>query len=427
MAIAHQLAKRSPFYYGWVVLLAAGSSQFVRNAAASLTIAVFIYPISQELGWSRTLIAGAASLGGLASTGASPLVGWLIDKYGARIVLAISVLILGISTISLAWATVPLAFYLAYATGRVIFSSPIQIGASVVVSRWFIRKRGRASGILFMSHSAGMITFPLLASFIIQIRGWEQAWIILGILVLAVALIPVSLLIVQRPEDVGLLPDGDKATIDGASGESTQAANDPEWTLKQAMHTPTLWILAIAIGLLFLMQAGTNTHLGAYFRDQGMGAAAAGLAISFNAAFTGIGSMAWGWIVEKIPVRYGLAGVALFMAIASALFITADQTWEALAYSGLFGFGLGGLLAIPPVAYADYFGRRSLGTIRGVTEPFTSLGQAFGALMAGAVFDFTGSYEKAFLTFTILGVITLVVLLTAKPPRRPAITVHAGE
>ena len=244
---------------------------------------------------------------------------------------------------------------------------------------------------------------------------------------MAVALIPVSLLIVQRPEDVGLLPDGDKATSDDASGESTQAVQEVEWSLKEAMHTPTLWILAVTIGSLFLIQAGTNTHVGAYFRDQGMGAAVAGLAISFNAAFTGIGSIAWGWLVERVPVRYGLAGVALFMATASALFITADSTWEALAYSALFGFGIGGILAIPPVAYANYFGRRSLGTIRGVTEPFTSFGQAIGALLAGAIFDITGSYSNAFITFAILGVITMLFLLMAKPPRRPAIADRVGE
>ena len=114
MNLAPRLARRTPFYYGWVILFSAGSSQFVRNAAASLTLAVFMFPLAEELGWSRTLIAGAASLGGLVSSFASPAVGWLLDRYGARVVLTVSVLVLGLSVISLAWATVPIAFYLAY-------------------------------------------------------------------------------------------------------------------------------------------------------------------------------------------------------------------------------------------------------------------------------------------------------------------------
>lgn len=426
LAIAERLAQRSPIYYGWIVLAAAGSSQVVRNAAASLTIAVFMFPLAEELGWSRTLIAGAASLGGLAATGASPMVGWLVDKYGARLVLAVSIFVLGLSTISLSWATVPVAFYLAYATGRVIFSSPIQIGASVVVSRWFIRTRGRANGLLSLSHSIGMVGFPIIASLVIASQGWRTAWVVLGVLVWVIALAPVSLLIVQRPEDVGLLPDGDKPGA-GATDGSARAVEEPQWTSKEAMRTSALWILAIGVGLLFVMQAGTNVHMAAYFRDQGLTTSVAGLALSFNAGFMGVGSIIWGWLIDRVPVRITLAGVALIMAMASIMLVTADTTVKALAYSGLFGFGLGGMLVAPPVAYANYFGRRSLGVIRGVTEPFTSLGQAIGALLSGAIFDITGSYLIAFVTFAVLGVLTMVIVMLAKPPRHASESIEAPQ
>ena len=415
MNLAPRLARRTPFYYGWVVLFSAGSSQFVRNAAASLTLAVFMFPLAEDLGWSRTLIAGAASLGGLVSSFASPAVGWLIDRYGARIVLAVSVLVLGLAVISLAWATVPIAFYLAYGTGRVIFSSPVQIGASVVVSRWFIRLRGRANGILTMCHSAGMVVFPLIAGLVIGVWGWERAWIVLGIIVWAVALLPTSLLIAQRPEDVGLRPDGDDEQPSQTPNDRSNR-DEPEWTLKQAMHTPALWILAAATGALFVMQAGTNIHSAAYLRDQGLGQTVATLGITVNAICLGIGSLIWGWIVERVPARYVLAAVAATMAAGAYLFIRVDTTPEALGYSALFGLGLGGMLAVPPVAYADYFGRRSLGTIRGVTEPFASLGQAIGALVSGVIFDVTGRYFMAFIVFAVLGALTAVITLMARPP-----------
>ena len=172
---------------------------FVRNAVGSLTLAVFVYPMSQELGWSRTLIGGAASLGGLLSIIGAPPVGWAVDRFGARLVLTIAVLLLGLSTISLAWVTTALAFYLAYGLARVLFTVPIPIGASVVVARWFVRKRGRATGILAFSHAGGMILFPAIASLVIQLRGWQEAWFVMGILVLVIALVPVALLIIQRP------------------------------------------------------------------------------------------------------------------------------------------------------------------------------------------------------------------------------------
>ena len=431
MNLAPLLARRTPFFYGWAVLFSAGTSNFVRNAAASLTIAVFVYPLSQELGWSRTLIAGAASLGGLAATLASPAVGWTVDRFGARLVLTLSVFVLGLATISLAWATatvtlfgaaVPWAFYLACATGRVMFSSPVPIASSVVVSRWFVRMRGRVNGMLSAAHSAGMILFPLLASVIIAGHGWRAAWVVLGLLVWAVALLPAWLLMAESPEDVGLRPDGDPAD---SPEDSPPPQEEHEWTLAEAVRTPALWILALGTGALFLMQAGTNTHAAAFFRDQGLGAPTAGLAISLNAAFLGIGGLVWGRVVEGLSPRYVMAAVALVMAAGSALFITADTAVEALACSSVFGFGLGGMLTVPPVAFADYFGRRSLGAIRGVTEPFTTFGQAVGALVPGVVFDHltapgAQSYRPAFAAFAVLGLVTMLMFLFAKAPRRPA-------
>ena len=418
MAPAQFLADRLPFFYGWVVLFSAGTTLVVRNTAASLTIAVFMYPLAQELGWSRTLIAGAASFGGLAASGLSPAVGWLVDRYGARAVLASSVFVLGLSTFSLAFATVPVAFYAAYGVSRVIFSSPIQISSSVVVSRWFVRLRGRASGILFTSHSVGLVAFPLIASAVIAASGWQAAWMVLAALVWVIALGPASLLIVQRPEDMGLRADGDQD--DGAdAGASTSAPQEPAWTLRAAMRTPALWILASSVGTLFLVQAGVNTHLAAYLRDQGLGVALAGVGLSVNAVFMGAGSLCWGWLVEKFPDRYVLAAVAAAVGGTVALFLTVNSVAEALIYSGLFGFAVGGMLSVPPVAYANYYGRRSLGAIRGVTEPFTTLEQAIGAVVAGLVFDFTQSYEIAIIAFAILGGLTTIFVLFAKPPGQP--------
>ncbi len=417
----YRLAHSLPFYYGWVILFAAGSSMFSRNAAASLTLAVFIYPISQELGWSRTLIAGAASLGGLVSSVASPAAGWALDRYGARLLLTISVLVLGLSTISLAWATVPLFFYLAYGTGRVIFSSSVQIGASVVVSRWFIKQRGRATGLLFASHSIGMVLFPLAAGFVISSWGWQKAWIFLGVLVWAGALVPVSLLIRQRPETLGLRPDGQPPDPAAEHAGSRGRPEEPGWTLRQASRTPTLWLLALATGSLFLLQSGTNVHQGAYFIDQGLGVAISTVSISLNAVFTGVGSIVWGWLVERVPVRYTYAGVALLMTAALALFTIADTPVEALVAASMFGAAVGGILVVPVVAYADYFGRRSLSAIRGVTEPFVSLGQAIGALFSGIIYDATGSYKDAFFVLSILGFATIGMLLLTRAPVRPGV------
>ena len=423
------LSRRLPFYYGWLVLGSAGSSMFVRNAAGSLTFAVFVPLIADDTGWSRALIGGAAAVGGLLATGASPPVGWAIDRYGARVVLVLGIIIIGLSTMAMAWLSVHIAiFYAALAIGRIMFSSPLNVGPATVVGRWFVRQRGRATGLLFLSHSGGMVAFPLVATWVSVVWGWETAWIVLGLMVYVIALLPASLLIAQRPEDVGLLPDGDDqddaddAVETSAASEEQPADAGIEWTTREALRTPALWVLALGTGFLFLLQSGTNNYQADLLRSKGIDLALSQLSIVVNAAGTGIGSLLWGRVVEKMRVSYTYAIVALVMALACGIFVVADTVLLTYLAAGLFGVAVAGILVVPPVAYANFFGRQSLGTIRGVTEPFTSLGQAIGAVASGLVFHFTGgSYVIAFIIYTALGVLTAAALLLARPPRHPSL------
>ena len=423
------LSGRLPFYYGWVVLGAAGSSMLVRNAAGSLTFAVFVPLIADDTGWSRALIGGAAALGGLLATGASPPVGWAVDRFGARVVLVMGIIVIGLSTIAMAWLSVHVAiFYAALAIGRIMFSSPLNVGPATVVGRWFVRQRGRATGFLFLSHSGGMVLFPLVATWVSVVWGWEAAWIVLGLMVYVIALGPAALLIAQRPEDVGLLPDGDTPDDVGDENDAGQTTATPEaesgieWTTRQALRTPALWVLALGTGFLFLLQSGTNTYQADLLRSKGIDLALSQFSIVINAAGTGIGSVLWGRVLDQVRVSYTYAIVALVMAVACGIFVVAETVWLAFIGAGLFGVAVGGILVVPPVAYANFFGRQSLGTIRGVTEPFTSLGQAIGAVASGLVYQFAGdSYTIAFVAYAVLGALTAAALLLARPPMHPSL------
>ena len=426
------ISRSTPFYYGWVVLGAAGSSMFVRNAAGSLTFAVFVPLIAEDTGWSRAAIGGAAAVGGLLATGASPPVGWAIDRFGARLMLVSSLIIIGLSTIALAWLSVHIAlFYAAMSVGRIMFSSPLNVGAATVVGRWFVRQRGCATGLLFLSHSGGMAVFPLVATWVSYAYSWQTAWIVLGLMVYAIALAPAALLVAQRPEDIGLRPDGDppidtESDDGGAPAPSIPAHVEEQWTTRQALRTPALWVLAIGTGFLFLLQSGTNVYQADLLRSRGIDLTLSQLSIVVNAAGTGLGSLVWGRVVENLRVSYTYAMVALVMAVALALFVFADTVLLGYIAAGLFGLAVAGILVVPAVAYANFFGRQSLGTIRGVTEPFTSLGQAIGAVSSGLVFQFAGFYTYAFVIYAILGVLTAVALLTARPPRHPAARLAAS-
>ncbi len=416
------LAHRTPFFYGWAVVLAAGSTMFVRNAAATLTIAVFVFPMSEDLGWSRTLIVGAAAAAGVVSMFVSPLAGWILQRYGARALMASSVFILGAVILSLRWTTNPISFYLLFGAGRLMFQAPLQIGASTAVAQWFVRMRGRSSSMLGVSHSLGMGLFPLFAQLFMNANegDWRMAWFWMGISVWVIAL-PLTLFVfVNKPEDVGLVPDGDVVDTKASEGtvEKTAAEQEEQWTLKEAMRTPAMWTLALVGGLVFFIHTGVNIHQAAFLRDHGISPSIAASALTVMAGGTAVGSIMWGNLLDKFPVKAVYSATAGWLGATALLFLLVNSAAMAFTAAAIFGIGLGGLLVVPPVAVAHYFGRNSLGAIRGATEPFVSGGQAIGAIGAGLIFDYTGSYEGTFPTFTAAAVIAIVLLVFTRRPSK---------
>ena len=416
------LADRTPFFYGWAVVLAAGSTMFVRNAAATLTIAVFVFPMSEDLGWSRTLIVGAAAASGVAAIFVSPLAGWALQRFGARALMGSSVLLLGAVILSLRWITSPITFYLLFGIGRLMFSAPLQIGAPTMVAQWFVRLRGRSTSMLGVTHSLGMGLFPLFAQLFMNANGgdWRMAWFWMGISVWVIALPITMLVVVNRPEDVGLTPDGDAQTARNGHGqpEFTAAEREEQWTLREAMRTPAMWTLAVVGGLVFFIHTGVNIHQAAFLRDQGISATVAASALTVMAGGTAIGSIVWGNMLDRFPVKAVYTATAIWLGGTALLFLLVDSIVMAFVAAALFGIGIGGLLVVPPVAIAHYFGRSSLGAIRGATEPFVSGGQAIGAVGAGLIFDVTGSYTATFPVFTVAAGLAVVLLLTTRRPQR---------
>ncbi len=425
LLLAARLQRILPFYYGWMVVGASGTAVFARMAPAITTLTVFIYPMSQELGWSRTLIAGAVSAGALSSIVLSPAIGWAIDRYGSRPVLVAGVLTVGASMISLAWATLPVTFYLAYAAGRVVFHTAAPIGASTVVSRWFIRMRGRAIGVIFFCGAVGGVVFTMTAAVVIDNLGVAAAWISLGVICLAVALLPNLLLVAERPESLGLRPDGDPDARPSAANpassphRSARAAEDSDsWTARETTRTLAFWILVIVGFATFFVHAGVNVHIAAYLRDKGLTLTNAASVVTASWVVSAAGSVGWGWLMERAPARVLYSVMLALLAGSVLLLLSADGIVGALGAAALIGLVAAGGNITPAVVYADYFGRASLGKIRGMGEIGVLVGQSTGPLLAGVVFDLRGGYTLIFLIFAATAATASLLVLNARRPVR---------
>jgi len=441
MLLASRLRDKFPFYYGWIVVAASSTVVFARMAPAITTLTVLIFPISQQFGWSRTLIAGSVSAGAIASLVFSPVIGWAIDRFGARPVMVVSVLCLGVAMISLAWATVPVTFYIAFSVGRIVFHTSAPIGSSTVASRWFIKKRGRAIGLIFLVGAIGGIIFTMVAALVVENYGLKATWITIGVIVLVISVAPSLFLLAERPEDIGLRPDDepeplrkseDSEEADKALSQTTTVTasppirqpNDDSWTIGEAIHTRTFWIMVTMGFTTYFVHTSIGVHMGAYFRDVGLGPTAAALAVSVSWTVSAVGSMVWGWITDRVPTRYAYSGMFLVQAGSTLYLMLVSGTVGVFLAAALFGVISSGSNVVPSVMYANYFGRTSLGRIRGVGEVGVLLGQATGPVIAGILFELQGGYSTIFTVFVLMALVCSVVALKATVPvKKPVLQV----
>ena len=413
-----KLAQSLPFYYGWVILFSAGTAVVVRNTASALILSVFMIPMSDDLGWSRTFISGAATFGGFLAMTSAPFAGRMIDKFGSQIVLVISVAILGFTTLSLGWWATPIGFYLLFGIGRMMFSSPIQVGTGTVISQWFIKRRGRANGFLITLHSIGMGGFPLIAQYLISTVGWREAWFWMGIIVWVVALVPIIVLMVSKPEDIGLEPDIEIMSKEESTDDSGTQETNEIWTVKEAMHTRTLWILVFVSSFMYFIHSAINIHQAALLIDKGIDPLLAASALTMVAIGTGIGGTIWGFIVEKIKISYCYAMVVSVLGIVSLMYLLVNGPLSAYLVAFCFGLGLGGLTTVPSVAIANFYGRNSLGSIRGINEISIGGGQPLGSIFSGIIYDLTQSYTLVFPTLAIMALFSALAFLFVKAPQK---------
>ena len=422
-----RLAGRLPVYYGWVVFAIANLPSFGARPVASVAVlSVFVIPMTEEFGWSRGLFSGAVSLGAVCGLVLSPFAGPFIDRYGSGLILAgcslvVGACALGIAVVSNAWS-----FYAIYVPGRAVFSSPLELGTTTAISNWFIRRRPMALAWFGAVQGVGLGLLPLAAALLIDGLGWRPAWVSLGVFTLATGILPPLLLMARRPEDMGLAPDPAREPEESRTGHAapsqttrTTSWSDTDYTVRQALHTPAFWILALFSMVGFMAQAGVSLHQTAHYVDAGVSHGQAALVATSFALGQIPGGMLWSLVGRRMPVRMMLAISAAWLAGGVfGIGFTQELGWG-IFYGFLFGAGVGGLHTLLRLAWADYYGRFHLGAIRGLTLPAQIGGQAIGPVVSGFMFDATGSYRGPFVIMgAAVGLAALLVLAAVPPPRR---------
>ncbi len=419
MALAAALA-RGRIYYGWYIAAVAFLVNFITLGMNSYSPATFLKPMTEDLGWSRGFFSLAVSLSGLVSAPLALLVGPMVDRKGGRTFMLVGGIIMGATMIALGfvhakWQFIALRSLLA----PLAMAGVGQLVTQVTVSNWFIKKRGRALAILAMGMSSGAMIAPLLSTFLISAVGWRHAWMVLG-LICWIPLAPVVLLMKRRPEDMGLSPDGVAPEASRGTGR-LPASPEVTWTRREAVRTGAFWLFTLVFPLGMLGSSAIVSHLYPYLADTGFTLKTVAL-MTMTLSLTALCvKPAWGFIAERVPPRYCLAVAFLLIGAGLGLLVVAAPHKLALYLSIVFlGTFYGATIPLQALLWANYFGRMSLGRVQSLSMPISSLFNPIGPVLAGFMWDVTGSYRSIFTAYIGTQSLAALLILWARPPKKAA-------
>lgn len=421
-----------PAFYGWYIVGVALVAQFVAVGTQTFASTVFLKPMTGDLGWTRSEFSGVQTVSTVVMGVVGFVIGALIDRRGPRLLMLIGGLVCGAALIATSQVNELWQFYLARGVAQTVGNAMLgSLVVNVTISKWFIARRGMAVAIASAGVSLGGVLMTPLLSFVVDHWGWRDAWIALGVLVW-VLIIPSSYIIRRAPEDYGLHPDGIAPADAKRLSESKNrlsAVSEIQWTRPEAIRTKTIWLIILAYGIANIGLGALLLHLFPFLTDHGWTRSQAAFIYSIQAWVALVSKPVWGVLMDRFHPRYLSAFGFVVAAIGVLAILGAAQSEAELPMvlaMALWGLGIGGSVPLQETVWANYFGRQHLGTIRAVAMPFSILFGAGGPLLAGALYDSSGSYTVAFLLMAGFWIAGFFLILLARPPLHPTTVAGRG-
>ncbi len=398
------MGKSSGYSYGWVVV-AVGALMTCVGFGAMLSLAVFLQPISDAMGWSRSGVSAAATIDFLAMGLAAFFWGTLSDRFGTRIVVLAGALLLGTGLVAASQATSLWQFQLAFGVLIGIAAGSFYAPMVAAASAWIEHRRSLAVALVSAGMGASPLTVAPFASWLITAYDWRTAMLVIGIAAWAL-LIPAAFLVRPAPEAA-------------AGTASATDAPETQWTVAQALRTPQFITLALAHFACCAAHSGPIFHMVSYAMICGIAPLTAVTVYSL-AGFSGLGGrLLLGVLADRFGAKHILVGGLFVQAMSVATYLAVGQLGEFYALSVVFGIAYGGVMPLYAVLVREYFGARIMGSVFGAVSAFASLGMALGPLAGGWVFDTFHAYNWLYVGSFAIGMAAVAVALSFPSAKRP--------
>jgi len=397
-------------FYGWWVVFACFLIAFYVSGTVMFGFTAFFEPIAKEFGWSYTQVSLAASLRGLELGIFAPVIGFFVDRFGARRLLFLGTLSIGFGFILLSLINTLGMFYGAFILIGVGTSACTGTVLAPAVANWFRKDVGKALGVMSCGIGAGGILLPLITS-LIDFYQWRTTFVILGLGMLLIGL-PLSFLIRHRPEKYGYLPDG--AALEEQKG--TTHYQDKEVDLKTALRTRVFWHLSVAESIRIMTLTALITHIIPYLSSLGISRSRATLVATSIPLLSIIGRLGFGWLGDEFNKYKVMTMLYVLGGLSILTFAYVNTTWLLVPFMILFPLSWGA----PPLRGAilrENFGRLALGSILGILGAVGTVARILGPVLAGWTYDTFGRYHFVWFFFTGTFAIAVILMLTISPQK----------
>jgi MFS family permease len=418
---------RVPFYYGWVIVSVVFLTSFT-TAGGLWATGVLSVPMHEDLGWSRATIFAGITLRTLGAAFMGAYVGRIVDRSGgARWLGLFGGLVSAVCLLLVAFVQEPWQFLLVFGViGGLLGNGPVTVMIGAVVPKWFILKRGKAMATASMGTGLAAFILPTLVNLISDSMGWREAWFALGLITVVLGVLP-CVLLYTRPEDVGMLPDGNiERPRAGQPTVARVATPEFSFTRKEAFKTSTIWLLVVAVMFGTVSPTAFPTNLVPAYVERGFSTGTAAIAFSAYGALSFFGRFIWGALADRMHISRLLLIIATYAGLTVPLLLLLPGDTALLA-GAIAGLGIGGWVGLNQVVWASYFGRDNVGAISGAVRPFVTISGASGPLLVAALADAFGSYTVSIIVMAASWWFCAALLFVIKPPRLPERPMSGGE